>query len=145
MSDASSSATTGAESIAPILLLLGNNNNNNNNDNSNENSTSSSAPGTSGSGQQQHLPHHNQNNHHHQTVNRLLKGLRAIRNLINRSSLNQMVLDRQLRQHHQHLQQQSPQSSPVVQSSKTRKTIDIRQKDGESDEVYFFFLSIKNF
>ena len=47
-----------------------------------------------------------------QTVNRLLSGLRTIRNIINRSALNQLVIaDRQSRQQQQHQHQYKHSSS----------------------------------
>lgn len=75
----------------------------------------------------------------HVAVNRLIKGLQAIRTLINRSSLNQMVLDRQLRQ-----QLQQAQFFSQSTQSKMKKNVDI-DVNIETDDVILFFLFSKRF
>jgi len=74
----------------------------------------------------------------HQSVSRLLSGLRAIRNLINRSSLNQIVLDRQLRQQQQPLTQSVQSKSSVHAIRKNIEIVVNRLQDGETDEVISF-------
>lgn len=72
--------------------------------------------------------------HQQQSVTRLLSGLRAIRNLINRSSLNQIVVDRQMRQ----AQTSGPNGPTKSSVHAIRKNIEIvvnRLQDGETDEV----------